>query len=146
MSQPQEISVTLDTDHPYSAEGFLLVPGGNVVVIVGDDEADPSKHGGPGRIVATADEFAKFQKNPGVRARVASGKLKLGGSAAAPEPQKPANPALPNVGEMTVDEVRELVGGISDVAVLQQLHDAEAGGKNRTTAKEAIDDRINALK
>ncbi|MDZ7730328.1 MAG: electron transfer flavoprotein subunit alpha/FixB family protein [Natrialbaceae archaeon] len=47
--------------------------------------------------------------------------------------------------DVTVDELREAVADIDSIEDLETIRDAEADGKNRTTALEAIDDRLEDL-
>lgn len=48
-------------------------------------------------------------------------------------------------GDLTVSELSDVVADIDDADRLRALRNAEAGGKDRTTAKDAIDDRLDDL-
>jgi|GEM_PF-5806666 len=47
--------------------------------------------------------------------------------------------------EMTVDDIEDAVGNVDDIETLEAMRHDEADSKDRTTAIEAIDDRIDEL-
>jgi hypothetical protein len=47
--------------------------------------------------------------------------------------------------ELTVEDLRAAVGDCDDATELRRLKTAEIQGKDRKTAKEAVDDRLDAL-
>ncbi|WP_058365409.1 hypothetical protein [Haloparvum sedimenti] len=51
----------------------------------------------------------------------------------------------PDPSERTVDELRDRVEDVEDVDLLEAIKDAEEDGKDRETAKDAIDARIAEL-
>lgn len=51
----------------------------------------------------------------------------------------------PDPSELTVDELGERIADVDDVALLAAIRDAEEEGKNRETAKDALNSRIAAV-
>lgn len=51
----------------------------------------------------------------------------------------------PHPSELTVDELDDRVSDLDDAALLETIWDAEAESKNRDTALDAIDSRLNEL-
>ncbi|HET7324932.1 MAG TPA: gas vesicle protein GvpO [Halococcus sp.] len=47
--------------------------------------------------------------------------------------------------EYTVEELRDELDGIDDPDALEELREAESDGENRTGAKDAIDERLEAV-
>jgi hypothetical protein len=59
-------------------------------------------------------------------------------------PDRESTPAV-DPGDLTVANLREAVADIDDAETLRAIRDAEADGKDRTTAREAIDARLAEL-
>lgn len=64
------------------------------------------------------------------------------GDAVEPVPEEELDP---HPSDLTVDQLRDRVSGVEKIALLKGIRQAEDDGENRTTAIEAIDDRINAV-
>jgi hypothetical protein len=52
----------------------------------------------------------------------------------------------PHPSDLTVEELRERIGDVDDVDLLEAIKDAEKEGKNRETAKDALKTRIRELR
>lgn len=51
----------------------------------------------------------------------------------------------PHPSDLTVAELRDRVGDVDDVGLLEAIHKAETDGEQRSTAIDAIEDRIDEL-
>lgn len=51
----------------------------------------------------------------------------------------------PHPSDLTVEEIKDRIDNVDDIEILRTIWDAEANGKNRTTALEAIEAGVNDL-